>query len=116
MADSTLFTSAFRINSINAGKYDRVSRLACTSSDNEVTMTLDVNTELYPCTPNEQIDLVIASTLNLDGSKDNEKGYRDVSRSGPGAGVGMEQTLADGFDYVMHGKVYRFEEGEGDNM
>lgn len=116
MADSTLFSSTFRITSINSGKYDRVYRLSGTSSDNEVTMTLDINSELYQVSINEQVDLVLASTLNLDGSKDNEKGFRDVSRSGPGAGLGMEQTLADSYDYVMHGKVYRFEDTETDSM
>ena len=60
--------------------------------------------------------MILASTLNLDGSKDNEKGFRDVSRSGPGTGIGIEQTLADSYDYVMHGKVYRFEDTEGDSM
>ncbi len=52
--------------------------------------------------------MVLASTLSLDGTKDDDKGWREV-------GMG-EQTLANEFDYVCHGKVYRFEEGEGENM
>lgn len=28
----------------------------------------------------------------------------------------QQPTLADMFDYVCHGKVYRFEEGEGENI
>jgi len=43
------------------------------------------------------------STLNLDGSKDDEKGSWRENRG--------EQTLADLWDYVCYGKVYRFEEG-----
>jgi DNA-directed RNA polymerase I, II, and III subunit RPABC3 len=50
----------------------------------------------------------LALSLNLDGSKDDGKGWREVGRG--------EQTLADEYDYVCHGKIYRFEEGTGDNM
>jgi DNA-directed RNA polymerases I, II, and III subunit RPABC3 len=119
-ADSTLFNTTFRIGGVNPGKYDRVARIAATSSDSDsasqVVLTLDINTELYPLSVGESFDLCIASTLNLDGSKDTDhRGFRDVSRSGPGA-IGTDQTLADSYDYVMFGKVYRFDEGEGENM
>ncbi|KAL8960562.1 MAG: hypothetical protein Q9183_005442, partial [Haloplaca sp. 2 TL-2023] len=70
--------------------------------------TLDVNTELYPCNAGERLSLVIASTLSLDGTKDDSKGWRGVGRG--------EQTLADEYDYVCHGKVYRFEEGDDENI
>ncbi len=71
-------------------------------------MTLDVNTELYPCSIGDTVHMVLASTLALDGSKDDEKGWRETQRG--------EASLADMYDYVCHGKIYRFEEGEGDNM
>ena len=51
---------------------------------------------------------MLASTLSLDGSKDDQKGWRDVGKG--------EQSLADFYEYVCHGKIYRFEEGEGENM
>ena len=51
---------------------------------------------------------MLASTLALDGTKDDGKGWRDV-----GKGVG---TLADLYEYVCHGKIYRFEEGDGEMM
>ena len=54
------------------------------------------------------MQLVIASTLALDGTKDDGKGWREVGRG--------EASLADMFDYVCHGKIYRFEEGDGENM
>lgn len=52
--------------------------------------------------------MVLASSLALDGSKDDSKGWRDVGR----AGHGGEATLADMFDYVCHGKLYKFEDGD----
>lgn len=107
MTDSQLFEDTFTLTSLNAQKYDRVSRIFGTSTSGDTTFTLDVNTELYPCSVGDQVHLVIASTLALDGTKDG-KGWRKF-------GIG-EANLADMFDYVCHGKVYRFDEGEGDNM
>lgn len=105
MSDPLLFEDTFTITGINQQKYDRVSRLTCTSSDQYTSFTLDVNTELYPCAVGENVNLALASTLSLDGKDDPaaKTSWRDV-------GMG-EQTLANDYDYVCHGKVYRFEEG-----
>lgn len=105
MSDPLLFEDTFTVTSVNAQKYERVSRLSCTSSDSATTFTLDVNTELYPCGVGESVSMALASTLSLDGKEDS--GARASWRE-----VGMgEQTLANDYDYVCHGKVYRFEEG-----
>ncbi|MCJ1395869.1 DNA-directed RNA polymerases I, II, and III subunit RPABC3 [Xylographa bjoerkii] len=106
MADSQLFEETFSVTSLNAQKYDRVSRISGTSSSNETFLTLDINTELYPCAVGDRINMVLASTLSLDGTKDDGKGWRDVGRG--------EASLADMYDYVCHGKIYRFEEGDGE--
>ncbi|MCJ1472348.1 DNA-directed RNA polymerases I, II, and III subunit RPABC3 [Lambiella insularis] len=106
MADSQLFEETFSITALNAQKYDRVSRISGNSTSNENFFTLDVNTEVYPCAVGDRIHLVLASTLALDGTKDDGKGWRDMGRG--------EASIADMYDYVCHGKIYRFEEGEGD--
>ena len=103
MADPLLFEDTFTITAINAQKYDRVSRLTCNSTDTSTTFTLDVNSELYPCAVGESLSLALASTLSLDGKEDTRNSWREVSNG--------EQTLANDYDYVCHGKVYRFEEG-----
>lgn len=108
MGDSQLYSESFTLTEINAQKYDRVSRLKGNTDSGDTELTLDVNTELYPCSVGERISIVIASTLSLDGTKDDSKGWRGVGRG--------EQTLADDFDYVCHGKVYRFEEGDDENI
>ncbi|WEW57708.1 DNA-directed RNA polymerases I, II, and III subunit RPABC3 [Emydomyces testavorans] len=105
MSDPILFEDTFTVTSINSQKYDRVSRISCVSTDQLTTFTLDVNTELYPCAPGESLSLALASTLALDG-KDESSGGRAAWRD-----VGMgETTLANDYDYVCYGKVYRFEE------
>lgn len=94
---------------MNALKYDRVTRIeAMNDQTQDTTMMLDVNTELYPMEVDDRITVALALSLNLDGSKDDSKGWRNVGRG--------EQTLADEYDYVCHGKIYRFEEGDGANM
>lgn len=108
MADATLFDDTFTVTSLNNQKYDRVSRITGTSSDSLTVLSLDINHEIYPVSVGESLQVVLASTLNLDGTKDEAgKGWREKSD---------ENSLADMFDYVCWGKVYRFEEGEGENM
>lgn len=108
MGDSQLYADAFTLTDINDQKYDRVSRLKGNNENGDTEFTLDVNTELYPCSVGERLSIAIASSLSLDGTKDDTKGWRGVGRG--------EQTLADEYDYVCHGKVYRFEEGDDENM
>jgi DNA-directed RNA polymerase I, II, and III subunit RPABC3 len=108
MSENILFESPFTIIEINSAKYDRVSRIKAKSNDKETELMLDVNTELYPVNVEDNVTIALSLSLNLDGSKDDSKGWREV-------GMG-EQTLANEYDYVCHGKIYRFEEGTGDNM
>jgi DNA-directed RNA polymerase I, II, and III subunit RPABC3 len=110
-ADSQLFEEAFTITTVDHAKYDRVGRFGATSADAATVMTLDINTELFPCAIGETLHCVLASSLSLDGTKDDGKGWRDINQ-GPVGGV---PTLADMFDYVCHGKIYKFEDGADDN-
>lgn len=125
-SDTHLFDDTFIVTSINAGKYDRVSRIGGHNVAHDTDFTLDINHHMYPVGLNDTLHLVLAATLALDGSKEEEdnnnnknsndnnnsapvpKGWRETQRG--------EATLADLFDYVCHGKIYRFEEGEGENM
>lgn len=54
--------------------------------------------------------MVLASTLSLDGSKDGAKGWTNVQKD-------QDSTLASLFDYVCHGKIYKFDDaGDGEKM
>lgn len=107
MSDSQLFEETFTLTAINAQKYDRVSRISAANNAQDCIITLDMNTEIYPMAVADRIHLILASTLQLDGSKDDGKGWRDLGKA-------ENPSLADMYDYVCHGKVYRFEEGEGE--
>ncbi len=103
MADATIFEDVFNITSTNADKYDRVIRLVGTSTDNTISLTFDVNHELFPVAQGDTLSLVLATTLKLDGSTEDGKiGFREIGRG--------EATLADMYDYVCYGKVYRVTE------
>lgn len=104
--DAQLFEDQFIIVNIDDAKYDRVARLKANSLDDNTVMTLDFNTELFPLRTGETLTVVLATTLNLDGSKDDDKGWRDATK------LDGEATLADMYDYVCHGKIYKFEDGD----
>lgn len=111
MSDAQLYEDSFTLTTLLDQTYDRVARVLGTSADSQVSLTLDVNSELFPLATGENVNLLIATTLNLDGtSEDRQKTGWRPPREG-------EQTLADLWDYVCYGKVYRHEDpGEGQNM
>ncbi|CAK9185248.1 unnamed protein product [Ilex paraguariensis] len=49
-------------------KYDKVSRIEAQSEEDDMYMQLDVNSDLYPMHIGEKYRMVLAQTLNLDGS------------------------------------------------
>lgn len=112
MADAQLFEDTFTINDVNSEKYDRVSRLKGISTDNLVELTLDINHELFPVSVGETLSVVLATSIRLDGTKEDPKaGWRDLQKKD------ADQTLADLYDYVCYGKVYRVtESNEGQDV
>jgi len=95
-----LFEDIFEVTALNPdGKkvFERVNRIAATGTTFECDLLLDINCQIYSLKEGEKITLVLASTLNLDGSPDDHFSYAPT----PG-----EPTLADTYDYVMHGKVF----------
>lgn len=103
--DATLFEDAFTVTDYDQSKYDRVARISCTSSDSQTVLVLDINIELFPTTVGETLHVVLTTTLSPDGSKEEEKGWRDVGKGGD-----APATIADLYDYVCYGKIYKFEE------
>lgn len=109
MAENELLSDNFLITDLDNKRYDRVSRISGTSSDSTLTMTLDINHELFHCQTGESISLVLVRSLELEGSakEGSETSWRNVGRAG-------HATLADGYDYVCFGRHYKFEDGDND--
>ena len=108
MTDAHLYEETFQVTTLMDQTYDRVHRIIGASHDSTTSITLDVNSELYPLTTGESFQLLLATTLNLDGTKDEGGGWKPRNN---------EPTLADMWDYVCYGKVYKVEDPEdGDRM
>jgi hypothetical protein len=109
MSDAQLYEEQFQVNTLLDQAYDRVHRVIGTSQDSTTSYTLDINCELYPLIAGESFTMLLASTLNLDGTKDEGQGWRGKPSD--------TASLADMWDYVCYGKVYKVEDPEdGDNM
>jgi DNA-directed RNA polymerase I, II, and III subunit RPABC3 len=99
-----LFDDLFEVNSVDPDgkKFDRVSRILAQGENYGSDLLLDINFELFPLKIREKFTLALSSTLNLDGTPDD--GTFDQSG---------RETLADRYDYVMYGRVYKYEESNG---
>jgi DNA-directed RNA polymerase I, II, and III subunit RPABC3 len=102
-----LFEDTFDVRSLNDNgkKFDRVDRLHCRGTTYDVDMVVDVNMELFATMANSKIVVALASTLSLLGAPDD--GMYNPS-TGP--------SLADPYDYVMHGRVYSIKHLENQNI
>jgi hypothetical protein len=78
-------------------------------------LTLDYNHEIFPLTVGQNVVLALASSLardsggTQDGAIEDERD-RDVWRPDGKGKRGFE----DEYDYVMYGRVYRFDPGTGE--
>lgn len=78
-----------------------VTRIEARSERFDMFMHLDVNTEIYPMKEGQKFTMALASTLNPDGTPDT--GYYTP---------GNRKSLADKYEYVMHGKLYKISEDD----
>ncbi|XXG73494.1 hypothetical protein AAC387_Pa07g2402 [Persea americana] len=102
-----LFEDIFTLEALDPDgkKLDKVSRIEARSEQFDMHMQLDVNTEAYPLHVGDKFMMVLAPTLSLDGTPDS---YFTQ---------GGRESLADKFEYAMHGKLYKISvEGSGANV
>jgi hypothetical protein len=81
-----------------------VSRISATSSVNKLAIDLDVNTEIYQMDEGAFYKLVLASSVNADGSDT----FDIIRYENEGSEKGMG-SLIDKYEYVMHGKVFKYQ-------
>jgi len=74
-------------------------------------LALDYNNELYPLTVGSRFTFALASSLSRSVDPD-ESDVRNVWRPDNKGRVGIEKD----YDYVMYGKVYKFDEGAEENV
>ncbi|XP_044499813.1 DNA-directed RNA polymerases II, IV and V subunit 8B-like isoform X1 [Mangifera indica] len=108
MSSIILFEDIFLVDKVDPDgkKFDKVSRIEARSQNCDMYMLLDVNVEIYPMRVGDKFALALAHTLNLDGTPDS--GYYTQ---------GGRKSLADKFEYIMHGKLYKIsDEGSGKTL
>ncbi|KAL4328306.1 hypothetical protein AHAS_Ahas13G0186900 [Arachis hypogaea] len=100
-----LFEDIFRVERLNPDDkklFDKVTRIEARSERFDMFMHLDINSELYPLKVGQKFALLLVPTLNPDGTPDT--GYYVQNN---------RLSLAENFEYVMYGKLYRVSEGSG---
>ncbi|KAK0465412.1 uncharacterized protein EV420DRAFT_1262965 [Desarmillaria tabescens] len=114
VASNVVFDDIFTISSIDkeGKKFDRVSRLQAHSKNYDMDMTLDYNIELFPLETGQHFALALASSLARGGQRTNttdgvaEEEEHVWRPDGKG-----QRGLEEDYDYVMYGKVYKFDGG-----
>ncbi|WVW86155.1 hypothetical protein I302_108196 [Kwoniella bestiolae CBS 10118] len=127
MAESSniIFEDRFTVETVDKDgkKFDRVSRITAPSHNLQMSLTLDLANELYPLDVGEVFTLAIARTLVPDelntAEDEDEEGNdgqstrkikRELWRS-------ENMGLGEDYDYVMYGKIYKFDDSaQGDNQ
>lgn len=103
-----LLEDLFEVNEVDPDgkKFDKVSRIHASSALYEMKMVLDLNTDIYPVAVGDKLTICLASSLNpAVGPPSTSSGYVQS--------ISGEPSLMDKFDYVMHGKVFKFK-GRGE--
>ncbi|KAG0680466.1 DNA-directed RNA polymerases I, II, and III subunit RPABC3 [Pichia californica] len=114
---STLFDDIFNIESIDSARYDRVSRIIANSTSSQDTkITLDINHELFPVSSNDTLTITLAKSLSIEDDSEMD-GEGILAANGSWRPPKPDQrSLMNDYDYVMHGTVYKFEEGKDDKI
>ncbi|KAJ2739570.1 DNA-directed RNA polymerases I, II, and III subunit RPABC3 [Coemansia sp. BCRC 34301] len=117
--DNILFSDTFDIKDIDKDgkKFDRVSRVDARSQTHDMSLILDINSELCKLDHSDKFKLTLASSLSLtaDSAKDTaafakgEANWRAYVN-------GEERSLADDYEYVMFGRVYRYDDASGSKV
>jgi len=94
-------------------KFDRVSRLNARSANFDMHLSLDFNVEIYPLRAEEKFTMALATSLSRSGAAgDKDEGDQAVWRPDGKGRRGLEED----YEYVMHGKIYKFDEGTGETV
>ncbi|CAG8528193.1 6896_t:CDS:2 [Racocetra persica] len=110
-----LFSDTFNINDCDKDgkKFDRGR-----GESLEMELIIDVNTDLYPLDIGDRVNVILTTSLALDPSKaqseDMITGATSAEEMTQKASwrekSSTERDLSDEYEYVMYGKVYKYDE------
>ena len=73
-----------------------------------MNLVLDVNCELFPLEKGQKVNFILTKTIKIDDSSSTSAAASYNPIEGP--------SLADKFEYVCYGQVYKLEEIPGGKM
>lgn len=80
----------------------KVSRIEGRSEAYDTELVLDINSEIYPVSADEVIDILITERLeDAQPNPDEPEGYNPTKPLG---------DRADAYEYIMHGKIFKYHE------
>lgn len=102
--ENTLFEDVFDVQKKDPDgkKFDKVSRYVLKSDLYEFEVTVDINIDIYPLQVGDKVSLCLTRTIHKDGTAETGK-YDKTFPSFTG-----KSTLLDNYEYVMHGKVFKY--------
>ncbi|CAK9783346.1 DNA-directed RNA polymerases i, ii, and iii 17.1 kda polypeptide [Cutaneotrichosporon oleaginosum] len=116
---NVIFEDRFEVKAVDEDgkKFDRVSRIKAESRDMGMSLHLDIANELYPLQTGEVFSLLLARSLKPEDDVPEEEdgdAPRKIKRE---LWRADDQGLANDYDYVLFGKVYKFDDSvRGDNQ
>ncbi|PWN53150.1 RNA polymerase [Violaceomyces palustris] len=131
MDPTNIFDTQFVIDKIDPDgkKFDRVSRIIGTSASLDMKLSLDIATDIWPVSEGQQLTFQLASTLKKDsaaGGRLNGVNGSGEAAEDPAASAAEKDAwrldqpgsggIADDFDYVMYGKIYKYDEKHSDEV
>jgi len=113
---SIVFDDIFTINAIDkeGKKFDRMSRLYAHSKNYDMDLTLDYNVELFPLQKDQIFALALAASLSRTGPAAGDEGAEAERNVWRPDRKGKTGGLDDDYDYVMYGKIYKFDGESGE--
>lgn len=87
-----------------------MDRLSARGTSFNCSLLLDYNSEIYRISPQSKITVLLASTLSLAGDPSTGTYDQSVQTDATVSGdKGIQGSLADNYEYVMHGRVFQYE-------
>ncbi len=86
----------------------KVSRILGATETLGMNLVLDINCELFPLSKGQKVNFILTKNIKLDGSSTSSAAASYNPNEGP--------SLADKFEYVCYGQVYKLEDIPGGKM
>jgi DNA-directed RNA polymerase I, II, and III subunit RPABC3 len=101
---NVLFEDNLRISEIDReGKaFEKVSRAEGITEDSECKIQIDINSDIYPISKDSYYSIMITKSLFADGSPSPNSFNIEMYTK--------KNSLMEKFDYVMHGKIFKYSE------